>query len=95
MVFEDSKELVYFLKECSKLGITEYKGGDLHIIFGTPPTAWKPTRRTPRNATRAEADILREADEETQKAMEELEMAQLAVDDPLAFENEAIKSFGG
>lgn len=94
MIFKDTKDLCFFIKECTKLGITEFQMGDMKIFFSPPANTWR-NPRTKRNATVAAHDIEQEGEKNQDAAAHELYLSQLAVDDPEEFERVSIKGING
>jgi hypothetical protein len=94
MTFKDTKDLCFFIKECTKLGITEFQMGDMKIFFSPPAASWK-NPRSKRNATVAAHDIEHEGEKQIDEAANELYLSQLAVDDPEEFERVSIKGING
>lgn len=94
MIFKDSKDLCFFIKSCTKLGVTEFQMGDMKIFFSPPERrAWNSHR--PQRSTEAATTIEREGDKDIEEAARELYLSQLAIDDPLEFEKVSIKGING
>lgn len=70
------------------MGVTEIKFGELHA-FIVPKSSFSP--KSHRHATRAASIIEREGEEREQEDRDDLQLQQLIVDDPMAFEQLAIQ----
>lgn len=95
MIFNNTKEICKFIRDCAKMGVTNLKIGDLS--FELDPTFQLPFRQTqsPRNDSRAALAIEQEGEQQLKQEEDELDMSQLVVDDPERFEEESIKLLKG
>lgn len=95
-----ANELCNIIKTCSKNGVSNLKISGIEIDFMSPGTdspqvgAWTPQKRVSIKQT-AETTPLKplELSDKELEEIEELERAQIALDDPIAFEQQVINDF--